>query len=313
MSAIIPPRVQRGDLIGVIAPAGPVRPDRLAKGLGRLGDVFRVKVAPSVTGPRPDGVPSYLAASDDVRLAELEAMLADRDIRAIILARGGYGISRLLARLDPALIRDDPKPIVGFSDGTALLAWALAAGVRGIHGPVLAQLGDLGDDDVQHVISLLTDVRPRGVRPWQLRTHGSGIHRGALLPANLTMASMLVGTPWQLPFAGAIALFEDVGEKPYELDRYLTHLTIAGGLSTLSAAIIGDLVRCADPKPPTGVPDPADAGVATMIERLTSAGLGLAIGAPVGHGEINEAIPFGATCSLDLDRGTFEILDAAVA
>ena len=110
MSATIPPRVRRGDTVGIVAPAGPVRFARLARGLERLGDAFRVQLAPSlvtdtpgsaplIAGPARDGrVPSYLSASDEVRAAELMAMIANPDIRAIILARGGYGIMRILAR-----------------------------------------------------------------------------------------------------------------------------------------------------------------------------------------------------------------------
>ena len=109
-----------------------------------------------------------------MRAGELIAMIADPDVRAILLARGGYGLMRILPRLDPAALVRDPKPIVGFSDATALLAWAYAAGVRGIHGPVVAQLGDLADADVAHLIAMLTEPRAAGVRPWRLVAHGSG-------------------------------------------------------------------------------------------------------------------------------------------
>jgi muramoyltetrapeptide carboxypeptidase len=243
-------------------------------------------------------------------------MLADPDVRAIILARGGYGAMRILPRLDPALLQRDPKPIVGFSDATALLAWAHHAGVRAIHGPMIAQLADLPPSDVAHLITVLTDPRPLGERPWSLwspRSLGSGHRRGPLIAANLTLASMLVGTPWALPLAGAIALFEEVGERPYELDRYLTQLALTGALAGVTGAVIGDLARCRDPNPPTGEPDPDDAALTSVVERLHAAGIPVAAGAPVGHGERNEAVPFGARCELDLDRGTLSILEPAVA
>src|SRR5262249_21751413 len=151
----------------------------------------------------------YLAATDEIRAAELTAMLADPDIRAIVCARGGYGLMRILPALDPALIARDPKPIVGFSDTTALLAWAHRAGVRGIHGPLVIQLADLPPADIAQLIALLTEPRPPGERPWQLRGHGRGRVSGPLVPANLSMVSLLVGSPWQLPLAGAIALLEE--------------------------------------------------------------------------------------------------------
>lgn len=310
---IIPPRVVRGQTVGVVAPSGPVRLDRLRRGLACLGDVFELRVADSVTAPRGPDIPSYLAASDRIRAAELTAMLADPDVRAIIVARGGYGAMRILPALDPALLARDPKPIVGFSDATALLSWAHRAGVRAIHGPLITQLGDLPQADVAHLVAVLTDPRPLGERPWPLRCHGGGRVHGALVPANLSLASLLVGTPWQLPLAGAVALFEDVGERPYEIDRYVTQLALTGALAGAAGAVIGDLVRCSDPAPPSGEPDPDDAALVALLDRLAAAGLPAAAGAPIGHGERNEAVPFGAACELDLERGRLAIIEAAVA
>ena len=293
-----PPRLRDGDTIGIVAPAGPPPLDRLERGLARLADRFVLRVAPSITAPRDPHIPAYLAASDDVRVDELHAMLADPDVRAIILARGGYGLTRILPRLDASLLRRDPKPIVGFSDATALLAWAHAAGVRGIHGPMIAQLGSLSDGDVARLVALLTDPAPPGVRPWSLVTHTGGVRRGPLIAANLTLASMLVGTPWALPFGGAIALFEEVGERPYEVDRYLTQLLMTGAIADTAAFVMGDFTNC------EGAAD-------VIVERLGARPL--ALGAPIGHGERNEAVPFGAPATLDLDAGTLTIEDGAVA
>lgn len=313
MTAARPPRIARGQTLGIVAPAGPVSVERLRRGLDRLGDAFRLRVAPSVLAPHAPDVPSYLAASDDARAAELDAMLRDPDVRAILLARGGYGLMRILPRLDASALRADPKPIVGFSDGTALLAWAYAAGVRGIHGPVAQQLGALPEGDLAQLVALLTEPHAPGVRPWALACHGRGVHEGPLVAGNLTLVSVLVGTPWPVPLDGALALIEEVGERPYELDRYLTQLALTGALARPAAVIVGDLTRCADPSPPTGVPDPADAALRTILERLAAAGRPAAVGAPVGHGERNEPVPFGAASVLDLDAGTLEILEPAVA
>ncbi|HEY1553799.1 MAG TPA: LD-carboxypeptidase [Kofleriaceae bacterium] len=313
MSAERPPRIARGQTLGIVAPAGPVQLDRLRRGLDRLGGAFQLRIAESITAPRDPATPSYLAASDDVRAREFDAMLRDRDVRAILLARGGYGVTRILSRLDRDALRADPKPIVGFSDATALLSWAYAAGVRGIHGPVGVQLGSLSDADVAQLVTLLTEPRAPGVRPWSLAPHGRGSYRGPLFTGNLTMLAMLVGTPWALPLRGAIGLIEEVGERPYEIDRYLTQLTQSGDLAQLAAMIVGELTRCADPSPPAGMPDPPDAALRTVLERLHSAGTPAATGAPIGHGERNEAVPFGATSVLDLDANHFEILEPAVA
>jgi muramoyltetrapeptide carboxypeptidase len=126
------------------------------------------------------------------------------------------------------------------------------------------------------------------------------------------MASMLVGTPWSLPTRGAITILEEVGEKPYEIDRYLTQLSLTGELARLAAVVVGDLTRCVDSNPPTGVPDPDDASLRVILERLHAAGTPAAVGAPIGHGDRNEAVPFGADSILDLGAGTLEILEPAV-
>jgi muramoyltetrapeptide carboxypeptidase len=133
------------------------------------------------------------------------------------------------------------------------------------------------------------------------------------VPVNLSLAAALVGTPWPVPLAGAIAVFEEVGEKPYRIDRYLTQLALAGVLGSATAAVIGDLTRCFDPRPPTGEPDPDDAALTAILERLRASGTPVAVGAPIGHEAHNEAVPFGALCELDLDRGAIAILEAAVA
>jgi muramoyltetrapeptide carboxypeptidase len=124
---------------------------------------------------------------------------------------------------------------------------------------------------------------------------------------------MLVGTPWPVPLDDAIALFEEVGEKPYQLDRYLTQLTLTGALRSTRAVIVGDLVRCTDANPPAGGVDPDDAAMRTVIERVHAFGLPAATGAPIGHGTRNEAVPFGAQCELDLEKLTIDITEAAVA
>jgi muramoyltetrapeptide carboxypeptidase len=307
VSPIMPPAVREGDLVGVVAPAGPVDPERLRAGLDRLAPHLNLRV--------PDGVTAqagYLAGSDERRAAELDAMLRDPDVRAIILARGGYGIARILPLLDPAVLRADPKPIVGFSDGTALLSWAARAGVRGIHGPVIGQLRSLPDEDVAAMVRALRDPTPLGRLPWTLSPIGPGFaapREGRLVGGNLTLWANLIATPWQIETAGAIAIFEEVGEKPYEVDRDLTHLVNAGGLAGAVGALIGDLTRCNDPAQPE---DETATAFAAIDDRLRHLGLPGLRGAPVGHGKRNASLPWGGRAVLHPDGG-LEVLDGAVA
>jgi muramoyltetrapeptide carboxypeptidase len=305
-STSLPPRLRPGDTVGIAAPASPVPVDRLRAGIDRLGGRYRIRVAEDVV--RATG---YLAGSDERRAEELNGLLRDPDVRAILLARGGYGIFRLLDGLDADALRRDPKPIVGFSDGTALLAWALReAGLRGIHGPVVAQLGDLPVEDTAWLVDLLegrgAGGRIEGLAPVGLP--GSGRIEGPLLGGNLTLLAHMVGTPWAPPLAGAVLFIEEQGERPYAIDRYLTRMALAGATTGARAAVIGSLTRCIErvnPEHPT-----ADE---VIDERLRALGIPGVRGAPFGHGDRNLALPFGGRAAVDLEAGVVELLEPAAA
>jgi muramoyltetrapeptide carboxypeptidase len=306
-----PPRLRDGDLVAVCAPAGPVNPARLARGVDLLGERFRLHVSADV-----HEAAGFLAGPDERRADDFNRCLRDPDVRAIIAARGGYGAMRILPLLDADALRRDPKPIIGFSDATALLSWAARAGVASVHGPVVSQLGDLPAEDLAWLHRLLTDPAPPGELPWELAAigaSGAGTREGRLYGGNLTLIAHLVGTPWQVPVDDAILFLEDVGEAPYAIDRYLTRLHLADGFRGARAALIGDLTRCTEPPSPPGtLGDPA-AALAVIAERLRAFGVPGVSGAPVGHGERNAALPWGARCAIDLDARRLTLLDGAVA
>jgi muramoyltetrapeptide carboxypeptidase len=310
---VVPPALRPGDTIGVVAPSGPVNPDRLARGLDALAPHFRIRTGPGVLART-----GYLAGDDRARAAELSAMLADPDVRAVIMARGGYGVTRMLADVDPALVRRDPKPVIGFSDGTPLLAFVAAAGVRPIHGPVVAQLGELPPEDVAGLVRLLTDRAPLGRLPWTLTAIGAPPADrepviAPLVPANLKMLAHAVGTPWALDARGCALLIEEIGEKPYALDRDLTQLALAGLLRGARAVVVGGITRCTDPPHVPGAIDDPGPARAAIDERLRAFALAGLDGAPVGHGARNASLPFGGRARIDLHARTIDLLDAAVS
>ncbi len=294
------------------APAGPVNPERFASGLALLGQHFRLRV--------PDGLETrtgFLAGSDQRRADELNALLADPDVRGIVCARGGYGVTRMLAAVDPAPLTADPRPIVGFSDVTALLSWAAAAGVRSIHGPMVSQLGDVPAEDVAWLVRLLTDPTPPGRLPWTLAPLGAeppaAPVTAPLVVGNLTLFAHLIGSPWRLDLDGAVMVTEEVTEKPYAIDRYLTQLAHAGVLRGCRGVVVGDLTRCTDPPTPAGTEDDPRAALAVFAERLSAFRIPGLAGAPLGHAARNVALPFGGRATVDLAAGTIELVDAAVA
>jgi muramoyltetrapeptide carboxypeptidase len=301
---IRPPRLAPGDVVRVIAPSGPVPPEAFAAGIDVLRARYDVR--------HDDGVfarEGYLAGSDERRLLELNAALSDPDARAIVMARGGYGLLRLLPFVDAGALAARPRPIVGFSDGTALLAFAARAGVASIHGPVVTQLGSLSATDQRALFERLETPGPsllldglEGLIPGRVR--------GPLVGGNLEVFSRLVGTPYLPDVSGAILFFEDLGERPYRIDRLLTHLDLAGVFGAAAGVIAGDFSSCREPEA-TRADSPTAEDV--LVDRLGRLPIPVALGGAFGHGTRNRALPYGTLCELDTAAGTLTALEGAVS
>ncbi len=301
---IRPAALSPGDVVRVIAPSGPVPRDGFAAGAALLGARYQLRYDDGLFAR--DG---FLAGPDERRLQELVAAFADPEARAIIMARGGYGLTRLLPYLDPRMLAARSIPIVGFSDGTALLAQAARAGVVAIHGPVVTQLAALPADDHQALFRVLEDPNPRVVLS-DLDALVPGRAQGRLLGGNLEVFSRLLGTPFLPDLAGAILFLEDLGERPYRVDRLITHLDLAGVFSAVAGVVVGDFAGCQEPEPTRGT-SPSAAEV--LEDRLGRLAIPVAFGAPIGHGSRNVAVPYGALVELDTRFGTVTALEGAVS
>jgi muramoyltetrapeptide carboxypeptidase len=295
------PRLRPGDQLAVVAPSGPVEKAPLEAGLARLAERYRFALMPELSGP-PQG---FLSAPDDDRLAGLLAALADDACAGIILGRGGYGLLRIVSRLRPGWLADRPKPIIGFSDGTVLLAAAAREGVPAVHGPVVTQLGRLDEVDRAALYALLEDPAP-GPLLDGLETVVPGQAQGPLLGGNLEVFSRLLGTPYLPDPRGAILFLEDVGERPYRVDRLLTHLELAGIFQAVAGVVLGDFLDCADPH------RPAPTVAEVLRERLSRLSIPVAMGAQVGHGARHRALPHGCQVALDAGRGTLTAREGLV-
>ena len=301
---IRPARLQPGDIVRVIAPSGPIFANAFAAGAAVLSARYQLRYDPT-TLFASDG---FLAGSDDQRLSSLVEALRDPEARAVFMGRGGYGLLRIASRLDLHLLRSHPKPIVGFSDGTVLLALAAKAGVAAIHGPVVTQLGRLPKEDHAALYSLLESAKPRPLLTG-LETLRPGSATGPLLGGNLEVFSRLLGTPLVPDLEGAILFLEEVGERPYRIDRLLTHLELAGVFATVAGVVVGDLVACEEPSDSRVV---SPSAIAVVRERLGRLGIPVALGAHIGHGARNSSLPYGMPASLDTKSGTLVALAAAV-
>jgi muramoyltetrapeptide carboxypeptidase len=288
---IRPQRLAAGALIGVAAPAGAVDRDALQTGLARLETFgFRVRVQKEVFLNN-----GYLAGDDRLRADSINALIRDRRIKAVICARGGYGCMRILPLIDYAALQKDPKPIVGFSDVTALLAAVYAkSDVSAIHGPVVTSLATADAATADALKEILTGNRAVRLGSAGGPVFAPGICRGPVLAGNLTLLCHLVGTPYSVVPNGHILLIEDQGEARYRIDRMLTHLLLAGYFDHVAGIALGSFNDCGD----------SDALNDVFFERLTRLGIPVLGGFEVGHGTRNLPLPVGLPATLDADRGT---------
>lgn len=306
MAILKPRRVRPGDAVGVIAPAGAVDEDRLRDGLTAL-EAFGLRPRVGACALLRRG---YLAGSDAGRLADLTAMLADREVRAVFCARGGYGTQRIIPAIDFAALRADPKPIVGYSDVTALLNAAVAVGVGAFHGPMVATdlarglvpastesfWTALSDPDARVAAPVPTAIRP-------------GRARGRLVGGCLSVLVTTLGTPFAVDTAGAVLFLEDIAEWPYRLDRMLLHLRQAGAFERVAGVVFGTLATCRGSHGLT----PLD----VVREAFADAPFPVGFGLPSGHVPAdapvdNLTLPLGSAVELDVDAGRLVALEPAV-
>jgi muramoyltetrapeptide carboxypeptidase len=305
MDMMRPPRLRPGDVVAVVAPSGPVFPDAFAAGAQILGERYQLRYDPEALF----ATQGFLAGPDEQRLERLHAALRDPEVAAVVMARGGHGLLRIASRIDGELLRAQPKPVVGFSDGTVLLALAARAGVAAIHGPVVTQLGRLPSADHAALFALLESSAPALLLDG-LSCLRPGRTSGRLLGGNLEVFSRLLGTGLLPELDGTILFFEEVGERPYRLDRLLCHLELAGVLARVAGVVVGDLVSCEEPADARVASPPAALVVREHLDRLA---VPVALGARIGHGDRNRALPVGVRAELDATAGTLVALEAAVS
>jgi muramoyltetrapeptide carboxypeptidase len=296
---IAPPRLRPGDRIGIIAPSSPSRPALVlagARALSRAG--FRVVMGRSVFARR-----GHLAGPDAARAADLNRMLRDPDIRCVLLARGGYGATRLGDLVDWGAMRADPKVVAGFSDATFFhLAFAARTGVRTLHGPNLQGFARPSGSALRRFVEWLTMPRPsEATRSLGAARHVAGPRgtvRGRVFGGNLLLLECAVGTRGLPSLRGALLVLEEVGEPPYRIDRMLTHLHASGALRGVRGVALGSMKGCVAR---AGYPQLPLREV--LRERLALLRVPVQGGLPVGHGQRNLPFPHGARAVLEPSRG----------
>lgn len=295
MRVIRPRRVPHGGTVGVLALSGPVDGESLCLGCEALrGMGLRVVLGENV-GSRAG--PLGLAGTDEEKVSSWRKLLRDPRVDAILLARGGYGITRLLPRLDPAEFRAFPKLHCGFSDGTALASFLLTrCGIPSLHGPMVAAelSGRLDETTALHFPAALFGEAPSRVEVPEADVLVSGTASGRLVGGCLSLLAALVGSPDEFVYDGRLLFLEEVGEEAYRVDRMLGTLAVAGRFGRLAGVLIGSMTRVTF----GGREEPARLREA-LLERLAPLGVPVAAGLPFGHRLPNVVLPVGARASWD--------------
>jgi muramoyltetrapeptide carboxypeptidase len=278
-----------GARVALVAPAGPFDVADFELGVARLSKHYDVHYDPGIFERQ-----GYLAGSDARRSQELQAALNQPRIDGIIAARGGYGVTRILDRIDVAAVRGTAPLLVGFSDITALHAlWAKAA-VGSVHGSMVAGLGRSSEPLFERWRAAVEGRFPERLE--KLQTVCEGACEGVLLGGNLTVLTALIGTRHFPPLAEAVLFFEDVGERPYRVDRMLTTWRQAGAFAGVRGIVLGAFVQ-------------GEAGAdgvdlqSVLRERLADLGIPVAMGLAAGHVDDNAELPLGRRVSLDASAG----------
>lgn len=303
-----PAALQAGDTVGIVAPASNIDRELFeqgCEGLRRLG--YRPFHFDSIFEQD-----LYFAGSVERRARELEEMFAREDVRAIICARGGYGANYLLSALDPSKIVPHPKIFVGYSDITTLLTcFADSAGFVTFHGPMITK--DFSRKDGVDLASWQAALGAAG--RWKLDPAGvkplvEGSAEGVLYGGCLSILVASLGTQHEIRTQGTVLFLEDVAAKPYQIDRMLMQLKLAGKLNGVRGIVFGEMLDCVQhPEQPYTLEE-------IILRVLGDLGIPIACGLPSGHvSRKNLTLPIGIRAALGVGREqvSLEFLESATA
>src|SRR5580698_8386982 len=302
-----PPAVAPDARVAVIAPASSSKPERLSRGM----EALRSRGYDSEFGKYAQGRQApYFSGTAEQRLADLHAAFADPEVRAIFCTRGGYGSNYLLEDINLDLIRENPKPLFGYSDMTAVQTWLLdELGLISFHGPMVA--ADFAVDDGVHDASFDAALDGDNVSVGAaegLRILRPGRAQGVVYGGCLSILTASLGTRFAPQTEGKLLFLEDVGAKPYQVDRMLRQMVLVGKFDGVSGFIFGEMLECISPG--TGL-ELLEQVILRVLDWFDGP---IAIGLRSGHvSRSNVTLPFGIEAELILeDEPVLQYLEPAV-
>lgn len=309
-----PARLQKGHKVGLIAPGSAIGEEALQEAIKNLKALgLSVELGKHVRAKH-----GYIAGTDKERLSDLHTMFRRSDIDAIWCARGGYGCSRLLPDIDYELIRNNPKLLIGYSDITALLNGIFEkTGLVGIHGPVGASqqtdytkkhfIGVAMKPKKRFKINLSTENQEIQEDLFEVEVIQPGQAEGILVGGNLSLLAAMAGTEYQPKVKDRLVFIEDVGEKPYRVDRMLTQLRQAYKLEEAAGLILGVFAGCEADED-----DDSLSLKECLADRLGGLGIPVLYGYSFGHIDNQCSLPVGVQAKMDTSSKSITLLEAAV-
>ena len=302
-----PPAVPGDALVAVVSPASTPQPDRVERGLEALR---ALGYAPQAADHILTRGPLYFAGTPEMRLRDLHHAFADDEVRAIFSTRGGYGSNYLLDALDLDLIAESAKPLIGYSDLTAVQLWLLdQIELPAFHGPMVA--ADFSREGGVHLPSLRAAL---GGQPYSvgteegMRTLHPGRARGTLYGGCLSILVALLGTPYEPQTEGKLLFLEDLNARPYQIDRMLWQLRQAGKLDGVKGIVFGEMLDC---NSPGAAPELLDEVILRVFDDFQGP---ISIGLRSGHvSRSNVTLTFGVEAELhSANESELRLLQTAV-
>jgi len=288
LKTLKPPRLRRGDTIGIVAPASHFDLEKFNRGIAVIESMgFNMSVSEGLFNKK-----EYFAGSDFKRAEMVDRYFADPNIKAIMCARGGYGSIRILSLLDYKIIQKNPKIFIGFSDVSAMLsALYLKCRLVTFHGPTVTTLANSDHRTKDSLLSMITSGEKLEIVVESGITIQPGSASGPVLGGNLNTLCHLLGTPFQPDFNGCILFLEDRGEAAYRIDRMLSQMKLAGCFNGLAGFILGAFEDCGD----------TDDIIRIAGDIFKDDKIPILAGLEVGHGKRNLTIPTGLNATLNAD------------
>lgn len=303
---MLPPSLKKGDTIGVIAPASPIKTDDFEKAICFFQDLgLQVQLGKHLYEEY-----GYLAGTDEQRLEDFHDMITNPDIKGIIFARGGYGTARIAPAIDYSLIKKNPKIIWGYSDITFLhTAIRQRTGLVTFHGPMVVSdinkeaFDSLSASGFSQLFQPTRLVYSENISPLKVISYGTSGEsaKGQLVGGNLSLIASTLGTPFEIDTKGKILFIEDIGEQPYQVDRMLQQLTQAGKIAEASGIVVGDFAE-SEPKS-----TPSFTMEEVFQQYFGKLSIPVLSGFKIGHCFPHFAIPLGTEAILSAKEKTLTV------